>query len=117
MADPVADGAAMVPDELTWRQRARAVGLKQRSIAAMLGCSERWISASLGQPLPAIRIRLAITAWEVMTPSQRGEWLFRAGLGRLAWRQPISTPGEDLIVSNWPELSPERIETGSSVSP
>ncbi|MBF6560496.1 MAG: hypothetical protein IVW56_09415, partial [Candidatus Binataceae bacterium] len=102
----------MVPDQLSWRQRARAIGLRQRSIAAMLGCSERWISASLGRPVPAPRIRLVITAWEVMTPSQRGEWLFRVGLGALCWRQPIATPGEDLVVCNWPELSPERIDPG-----
>lgn len=87
------------PQWLNWQYRARALGLRQRTIAALLGASEQWVSREIRRPQPRARLMAVIVAWEIMTPAQRGAWLFRTGNGRLAFRQRIVTPGEDEVRS------------------
>lgn len=90
-----------------WQRRARALGLKQRTIAALLGASEGWVSIAIRRARPPDRIAAVIAAWSLMTPSQRGEWLYETGLGRLVLRQRIVTPGEDQE-AQWPGLAAQK---------
>lgn len=61
-----------------WQRRARAAGLSQKVLAALLGHAEITISRQLrghwesGVPR---HIKAAIIAWELMSPDQRELWL------------------------------------------
>lgn len=95
-----------------WQFRARGLGLKQRTIAALLGASEEWVSRQIRSPKPAQRIITIIATWEILTPQQRGELLFRVGLGRLAWRQRVVSAGQDQSVSApaWPARNRPKLD-------
>jgi hypothetical protein len=91
------------------KRRLRALGLRQRTIAALLGASEQWVSLAIRRPVPPVRVVTVIVAWELMTPSQRGELLFRTGLGRMIWpaRQRLVGLGED-DAGAWPWMGQLR---------
>jgi hypothetical protein len=61
-----------------WQLRARRAGLKQRTLAWILGHMESSISSQLrghwGGGVPR-HVKAAILAWEEMTPEQRSSWL------------------------------------------
>jgi hypothetical protein len=81
--------------DLDWRRRARALGLKQRTIAAILGACESTVSNWLaGKSRMPAAVSAIILAWEIMAPPQRADFLFRAQ-PRLLGRQRIVTRHED----------------------
>jgi hypothetical protein len=61
-----------------WQRRAKAAGLRQKTLAKLLGHMELTISKQLrghwksGIPRHTIA---AIIAWEMLTPEQRADWI------------------------------------------
>jgi hypothetical protein len=53
---------------MTWRERARALELRQRTIAALLGRTEQWVSRHMEDQ---ISVRLVIPSWELRDPGER----------------------------------------------
>jgi len=78
---------------LGWRGRMHMAGLRQRTIARLLGWSEGGVSKGLRRdPVPG-PIRAVISAWEVMPPQQRADWLAAHGLRHRLPRQRLVSPG------------------------
>lgn len=67
---------------MSWYERARAAGLRQATIAAILGYTADGVSRGLRRDPVSEPIRAIVAAWEVMTPEQRIAW--RAALGNVA---------------------------------
>jgi hypothetical protein len=69
-------------EKTEWQLRAKAAGLDQETLRAILGLSKSGMSQGIrgvwesGVPQS---IKAAIVAWELMSPKQRSEWL--RGLG------------------------------------
>jgi hypothetical protein len=66
------------------------MGLHQRTIAALLGRSEQWVSRGIQADRPPVAIRLAILDWELRRPGERAELLEVLGLVRVLFRQPLA---------------------------
>lgn len=62
-----------------WQVRAKAAGLSQKTLAALLGHAEITISRQLrGQwndGVVPVHVQSAIIAWELMTDAQRVAWV------------------------------------------
>lgn len=69
------------------RALARAIGLRQRTLADLLGESETGVSVRLRRG-GARRDWAILGAWWLMTPAQRHDWLIFCGLRRRP-RQPL----------------------------
>jgi hypothetical protein len=63
--------------------------LLQRSIAALLGRSERWVSDEIRTDPPHISIRAIIEFWEILNPPQRADVLLKLGLVRRLFHQSL----------------------------
>lgn len=75
---------------MTWRERARALELRQRTIAALLGRSEQWVSRHMED---RIAVRLAVLDWEIRGPGDRAALLIELGLVGRCFQQKF-TPSE-----------------------
>jgi hypothetical protein len=79
------------------KQRARELGLRQRTIAALLGSSARFVGAELHKPRPAIRVALVVVVWGMLTPAQRFDLLTGCGIDpRRLVRQRLVSPSRAL---------------------
>ena len=76
---------------LDWRQRMEAAGLRQRTIARLIGWTETGVSRGLRRHPPPGPIRAIILAWEIMPPAARSDWLSAHGLRYRLPRQPLGT--------------------------
>lgn len=59
---------------MDWRSKIREIGLRQTTIAALLGRHKSTVSQDLAGDPPA-SVRAIIAAWEIMTPEQQRAWL------------------------------------------
>ena len=73
-------GAQLVRN--AWQVRARAVGLQQNVIARLLGMTPEYVSIGIRAAPPRRPIVAIITAWEVLSPAQRVDWLDMPGIPR-----------------------------------
>lgn len=77
--------------KVPYRLRARSIGLRQVTIARLLGRTEGWVSRAMhhrfgGAPSMIVAI---VTAWEIMTPAQRVDWMLACGVMQTRTRQPV----------------------------
>lgn len=72
---------------MTWRERARALELRQRTIAALLGHSEQWVSRHMED---RIAVRLAVLDWEIRGPADRAALLIELDLVPQCWHQKFA---------------------------
>jgi hypothetical protein len=77
---------------LDWRQRMRAAGLRQRTIARLIGWTETGVSRGLRRSPPPGPISAVICAWEIMPPALRSDWLSAHGLRHRLPRQRLVSP-------------------------
>jgi hypothetical protein len=77
---------------LDWRQRMQAAGLRQRTIARLIGWTETGVSRGLRRNPPPGPIRAIISAWEIMPPAARSDWLNAHGLRYRLPRQRLVSP-------------------------
>lgn len=86
---------------MSWQDRARAVGLRQSTIALMLDRSEWYVSRRLRRVPVKRDIVMAISGWELMTPPQRVDWLAALDLARIRPRQPVTVRAAASILACW----------------
>lgn len=80
------------PAAATWQQRARAAGLRQVTIARLLGWRASSVSRAIRRRSVSAEIRALILCWEGMDCDGRHRVLVEAGIWRLGWRQRVTSP-------------------------
>lgn len=75
---------------MSWQRRSRTVGLRQSTIARILGHSQWYVSTGIRAPAPRQAIKAIISAWEIMSPAQRCDWLEAMGLTPTRALQPVT---------------------------
>jgi hypothetical protein len=100
------------------KRQAQVLGLKQRTIAALLGASEQWVSIAIRRVEPPPRVIAIIEAWRIMTPAMRAQFLAATGNHRLLHgRQRTMTPHEDATVLRVIDGRGDCLERGPAAEP
>ena len=84
---------------MPYRVRARSTGLRQVTISRFLGRAESYVSRGIGGLEPRQPIRAIITAWEIMSPAQRIDWMDACGILPTRTRQPVHLQADRMVAS------------------